>query len=168
MSNFLSSLGLGFVDLGIVVLAMSAVMLVLLILLIVQLRKGRALERKYERFMSGADGRSLEDEIGRILEENAQVHQENADNKKEIDHLYERLESVLQKVGVVKYDAFQQMGGKLSYALALLDEQDNGFVLNSVHSVDGCYTYIKVVRNGKSDVDLGAEEKKALGQAMRG
>ncbi|MDO4284978.1 MAG: DUF4446 family protein [Eubacteriales bacterium] len=166
MSQFLTNIGLGFVDLGIVVLVLLVIMIVLIVLVIVQMRSLKALQRKYLRFMNGSNGRSLEDEIGRILEENARIHQENEENKKEIDHLYDRLENVIQKVGVVKYDAFHQMGGKLSYAVALLDEKNTGLVLNSVHSVDGCYTYVKVVKKGKSDVDLGAEEQKALQQAM--
>ena len=76
------------------------------------------------------------------------------------------MESTFQKIGIVKYDAFRQMGGNLSFCLALLDENNNGFIMNSVHSTDGCYTYTKEIANGQCEIDLGTEEKKALSMAM--
>ena len=69
-------------------------------------------------------------------------------------------------MGLVKYDAFQQMGGQLSFSLALLDENDNGFIINSVHSAEGCYSYTKEIKNGVCSLTLGDEEKKALDIAM--
>lgn len=165
-STVLNYIGLGWIDPGIVFISMIGVMLIMLILLIVQMCKTKALRKKYDLFMDGSNGQSLENEIGRILKENARLRGDNEAINKEIDHLYNRLETVVQKVGVIKYDAFQQMGGKLSYAIAVLDETNTGFLLNSVHSVDGCYTYVKVIKKGKPDVDLSTEEQKALTQAM--
>ena len=80
--------------------------------------------------------------------------------------MYKKLESTFQKVGIVKYDAFNQMGGQLSFSLALLDENDNGFVLNSVHSAEGCYSYTKEIKNGMCEISLGDEEREALNIAM--
>lgn len=70
------------------------------------------------------------------------------------------------KVAIVKYDAFKEMGGKLSFALAMLDKENNGFVMNAIHSSDGCYTYVKEIVKGESYVVLGEEEKEALRQAV--
>ena len=64
------------------------------------------------------------------------------------------------------FDAFNQMGGKLSFCLALLDENNNGFILNSVHSTEGCYSYTKEIQNGICEISLGNEEEKALNMAM--
>ena len=50
-----------------------------------------------------------------------------------------------QKRGIVKYDAFKEMGGKLSFACALLNDRNDGFIINSIHSKDGCYNYIKEI-----------------------
>ena len=58
------------------------------------------------------------------------------------------------------------MGGQLSFSLALLNENNDGFVLNSVHSTDGCYSYTKEIKNGESAISLGEEEKLALDKAM--
>ena len=65
-------------------------------------------------------------------------------------------------MGLVRYDAFNQMGGQLSYSLALLDENNNGFIINSVHSTEGCYSYSKEIRNGDNNISLSAEESEAL------
>ena len=65
-------------------------------------------------------------------------------------------------MGLVKYDAFQQMGGQLSFSLAMLDEHNDGFIINSVHSTDGCYSYTKPILNGECELALGKEEQQAL------
>ena len=62
----------------------------------------------------------------------------------------------------MRYDAFAQLGGQLSYALAVLDEHDNGFLLNVVHSSEGSYSYAKQVEGGVCRLELSAEETKAL------
>ena len=76
------------------------------------------------------------------------------------------VESAYQKMGLVKYDAFNQMGGQLSFSLVLLDENNNGFIINSVHSSEGCYSYTKEIKLGQCAIDLGAEEAEALSIAM--
>lgn len=58
------------------------------------------------------------------------------------------------------------MGGNLSFVLALLDYTNSGFILNSVHSREGCYIYTKIVDKGQTEVLLGTEEKEALDQAL--
>ena len=76
------------------------------------------------------------------------------------------MEGTFQKIGLVKYDAFQQMGGQLSFSIALLDQRNNGFILNSVHSTDGCYSYTKEIKNGECALSLGKEEEEALQIAL--
>ena len=69
-------------------------------------------------------------------------------------------------MGIVKYDAFNEMGGKLSFTITLLDGKDNGFILNSMHSRDGCYNYVKEIVNGQSYIELSEEEAESLEKAM--
>ena len=76
------------------------------------------------------------------------------------------MKSAFQKVGLVKYDAFQEMGGKLSFSLVLLNEANDGFIINAMHSREGCYTYIKEIIDGNSIIALAEEEKEALEMAM--
>lgn len=165
-SEILNTLGLGALDIAYLFIGILALILILFILLIVTMVKQSKLKKRYQAFMLGSDAKSMEDEIAGLFQDINTLKGETKDNKKEIKHIYKRLETVFQKIGIVKYDAFQQMGGKLSFSLALLDENDNGFIMNSVHSTDGCYSYTKEIKNGECEISLGEEEKKALNMAM--
>ena len=166
VSEVLKSMGMGGLDIGYLFIGMAVLLLILLILLIVQIKKTSDLKKRMDKFMRGKDAKSLEKDIIALYEDNKFLKITTDKNKKDIRTLYKNMESAIQKVGVVKYDAFQQMGGKLSFSLALLDENDNGFILNSVHSTEGCYTYTKEIKNGECAISLGEEEKKALSIAM--
>lgn len=166
VSNIFNDIGLGSLDIGYLFIGMAALILILLIITIVQVKKSADLKKRMDKFMRGKDGKSLEKDIVALYEDNKFFKTAVDKNKKDIRQIYKTLESTFQKVGVVKYDAFRQMGGQLSFSLALLDENNNGFVLNSVHSTEGCYTYTKEIKNGESTISLGDEEKKALAIAM--
>ena len=159
-SEFLSQIGLDSFDIGYVVVGLLIVTVLILILLIIQIKRTGKLKRRLDKFLLGKEGNSLEEDI-RELEKGIDVVgiQENRDD---IRTIFKRMESVFQKMGLVKYDAFNQMGGQLSYSLVLLDENDNGFIINSVHSTEGCYSYSKEIRNGENNISLSAEEAEAL------
>ena len=70
-----------------------------------------------------------------------------------------------QKMGMIRYNAFREMSGDLSYALALLDQEENGFLINSVYSREGGYSYIKEIKNGESEILLSEDEQRALEKA---
>ena len=74
-------------------------------------------------------------------------------NKKDIKTLFKNMESAYQKMGLVKYDAFNEMGGKLSFAITLLDGNNSGYIINSMHSREGCYNYIKEIENSKEKIN---------------
>ena len=117
--------------------------------------------------MGGKDVKSLEKQLEKIVEDNKYILELSDENRKETRNIKKELENTFNKIGIIKYDAFKQMGGMLSFSIALLNEKDNGFILNSVHSSEGCYSYVKEVRAGLCDIDLSNEEKEALTQAMR-
>lgn len=165
-SEILNYIGLGSIDIGYILIGMTVIIFILLVLAIVQIVSFSKLKKKYSKFMQGKEAKSLEMDIIGLYEDNKFIKASAEKNKKDIRTLYKKFESAFQKVGIVKYDAFNQMGGKLSFSLALLDENDNGFILNSVHSTDGCYSYTKVIKNGQSSISLGEEEKQALDMAM--
>ncbi|WP_248404923.1 DUF4446 family protein [Butyrivibrio fibrisolvens] len=168
-SNILNYMGLSNIDPGIYVIAIAVLLLLVVILLICTIRQGRevsVLKRRISKFMSGRDAESLEDQIVELFEDNQYMKAASDKNKNDIIDLNKRMRHCFQKVGIVKYDALNQMGGQLSYALALLDEEDNGYIINSVHGNEGCYSYTKVIKNGRSDIELGIEERKALENAV--
>lgn len=164
--NLLEQMGITNFDLSYLFIASYALVLILIIITIVQIVKYHKLSKRYKKFMMGKNAKSLEKDIEGIFEDNKFIKTSTEKNRKDIQSLYRKFESAFQKVGIVKYDAYNQMGGQLSFSLALLDENDNGFVLNSVHSAEGCYSYTKEIRNGMCGISLGDEEKKALDIAM--
>ena len=72
------------------------------------------------------------------------------------------LKTGIQKIGIVKYNTFEEIGGELSYAIALLDQNDSGIVLNSLYYRDGCYTYAKQIIAGDCLTPLSEEEQEAI------
>lgn len=165
-NSFLEGLGLGNLDIGIVTVVLAVLVIVLLIISIMNICSIRKFTKKYNKFMQGKNAKSLENEIIGLFEDNKFIKTTIDRNKKDIRILYKNMESAFQKVGIIKYDAFSQMGGKLSFCLALLDENNNGFILNSVHSTEGCYSYTKQIIKGQSKIDLGKEEAEALQMAI--
>ena len=135
-------------------IAFDAIMLILVLFL---LSKYTKVKRSYDFFMRGKDAESMEDMIFDL---------EDQINKEAIRVLNKNQRASYQKVGIVRYNAFKDMGGKMSFALALLDYTNSGFILNTVHSREGCYLYIKTVDCGQTEVLLGAEEKDALERAL--
>ena len=165
-SQLLESIGLGGLDIAYVLIALIVLIIVLFVLVIIQFNKMSKLQKKYAKFMKGKEAKSLEKEIEGLYEDNDFIKEESEKNRKEIKDIQKRMEYCYQKLGIVKYDAFSQMGGQLSFCLALLNEKDDGFILNSVQSSDGCYTYTKEVKKGECAITLGAEEKEALDKAI--
>lgn len=165
--DLLNQLGLSGLDYSYLFIGLAGISLVLLILVIIQMIQIGNLKKKYKKFMGGKDVKSLEDKLKTIVEDNKYIIELSTENKKNIKEINKEMEFSFNKVGIVKYDAFNQMGGKLSFCLALLNEKDNGFIMNSVHSSEGCYTYIKEIKAGICNIDLGNEEKQALSEAMK-
>jgi len=165
-SNFLKNVGLGNLDIGIVLVVVLALVICLMIMMIILLIKFSKLSKKYQQFMQGNTARSLESDIVRLYEDTKYVKLAVEKNRKDVTVLFDKVSHAFQKAGLVKYDAFSQMGGNLSFSLALLDEKNNGYVINSMHSTEGCYTYTKEIINGVSAIHLGDEEKKALDIAL--
>lgn len=154
------------IDIAWLFLAVFVILIVLIVLLILQMEKYKKLQRKIDKFTKGKDGKSLEQDIIALFEDNKFIKNENEKSRKDIKEIYRRLDYCYQKVGLIKYDAFNQMGGKLSFCLCMLNDKNNGFILNSVHSSDGCYVYTKEIKKGECDLSLGDEEEKALKEAI--
>ena len=142
----------------------AEVVTLLLVLLI--FLKYRRLYRAYDFFMRGKDAETLENTIIALGDEIRDLKAEDRANKDAIRVLNKNQRSSLQKFGIVRYNAFKEMGGNMSFALAELDYTNSGFIINTVHSREGCYLYIKTVDCGQTEVLLSAEEKEALEKAL--
>lgn len=151
----------------ILILVLFALWIIAFIMLIVLLVKYNTMKQSYNLFMKGSDGQSLESQIGSLFNDIAVLKLSSEKNRNDIRKIIENLKDTYQRVGIVKYDAFKEMGGKLSFSIALLNDNKTGFILNSVHSSDGCYVYTKEIINGECAISLGEEEKKALMLALQ-
>lgn len=150
-----------------VIIALAAITVILLILYIVNVVQMSQLKKRYKIFMSGKNARNLEKTLIERLDQVDTLIEANVANERNIQKLFNNMKFTFQKVGLVKYDAFNEMGGKLSFSLALLNETEDGFVMNAVHSRDGCYTYVKEIIAGNSIIVLSPEEKEALDMAKQ-
>lgn len=167
-SKLLEAIGLGNLDIAYVLIFMLVCIIALAVLVIIQINQNKKLRQKYEKFLQGKNAKSLEDQITELCETHDILKKTSDAHTKQIKDLYKKHKTTFQKSAIIKYDAFKEMGGKLSFCLVMLDEENDGFVLNSVHSSDGCYSYTKRIKKGESDVPLGTEEKYALEKAMKG
>ena len=154
------------IDPMILILGFSMLSLVLLIVVIVCIIKMNKLYRRYDMFMRGKDAETLEDTLIEILEQLKELHSKDRANKDTMKVLSKQVKDSFQKFGFVKYNAFKGMGGNLSFVLAMLNDNNSGFILDAVHSREGCYLYLKEVEEGATEVLLGSEEKEALEQAL--
>lgn len=149
-----------------VVIGLAAVCVILLILLIVNIVRVSSLKKKYEIFMKGKTAKSLEDTLIYRLEQLDDLIKANAANERNISTIFDTLKICFQKFGLVKYDALDEMGGKLSCALCMLNDKNDGFIINIVHSREGCYNYMKEIIDGNSIIGLSDEEAEALEKAL--
>ena len=164
--QLLQKMGLGNIDITYLFLVMLILLLIFMIMTIVLLVKTNKLTKNYKRFMKGENAKSLENDIIEMFERQVEIEETLSKNSEDIKLLYKKFKKAFQKVSLTKYDAFNQMGGQLSYCLVMLDENNDGFIINSVHGADGCYSYTKEIRKGKSSIALSNEEQQTLIDAM--
>ena len=167
-SNILEKLGMNTIDPAIFIIVLLVICIGLLVYNIINSKKIKKLTEKYNKFLKGKDAETLEDVIYKRFEEIDRLVVSDRVKTGQIQEIFDNLIVVYQKTGIVKYDAFNEMGGKLSFALCLLDKKNNGFIINAMHSREGCYTYTKEIINGDSFIALGDEEKQALEMAING
>lgn len=162
-SKILNALG---IDPAYIFIFMLLLFVILFILYVNVTVKYNRLRSSYQTFMRGKDGKTLEESMKEKFQEAETIIKITKQNRADIRDINKRLDGNYQKMGIVKYDAFNEMGGKLSFAIAMLDGQNNGWVMNAMHSREGCYTYVKEIVNAESFVELAEEEAEALDKAI--
>ena len=116
--------------------------------------------------MRGKDAISLEKAFEKKFEEVDAMTEAVKYQADEIYKLKEIQKMTLNKTAIVKYDAFHEMGGELSFAITMLDENNTGWILNIMHSRQGCYAYVKDIVKGESTIQLAEEERESLEKAI--
>lgn len=162
-SKILSSIG---IDPAYILMIMLLLIILLFVLLISINMKYNRLKMSYNSFMKGKDGKTLEKSFTEKFKEIDATVNMVKKNRQDIKEIFRKMEGCYSKVGIVKYDAFNEMGGKLSFALTLLDGNNSGYIMNIMHSTEGCYAYVKEIVKGQSYIELGEEEMESLDRAI--
>ena len=147
------------------VAALVVIVLILLVLVLLVARRTRRIDARLRGLTRGGDGASLEAILGGRLDKVDDV-------SRELDELAARMavlegaqRRAFQRVGLVRYNPFEETGGNQSFALALLDAAGDGWVLSSLHARSGTRVYAKAIKGGRGDAALSEEETAAIRQA---
>ena len=151
-----------YVYLGVV----AFMLLVFIVIVVMQNMKIKQLMNRYENFMKGKNAENLADAIEENFEQMDALKDSYKENEMKMDEAIKNITTTFHKLGIVKYDAFKEMGGNLSFAVCLLNDENTGFILNTMHGRDSSYTDIKEIIKGEAYSTLGEEEKEALEKAI--
>jgi len=141
-----------------------------IVLFIVNRIKVNKLIKKYNNFMSGlspAAGMNIEDTLIANIQRINDMKDENVRIIEELDKLKYKIQFTIQKIGIVRYSAFEDVGSDLSFSLAILDSKDNGIILTGIYSRESSSTYCKPIIEGDSKYTLSAEELQAYEKAKK-
>lgn len=152
-------------DISILVLFIAViVILILYISSVVNLRK---LRTSYLKFMKKlGNGENLEEMLKEYVKKVEIVEAKNNEIIEYCRVIDENIKRCSQKIGIVRYNAFKDTGSDLSFTLAILDDYNNGVVLNGIYARDSSNIYAKPIENGESKYVLSNEEKEAINKAI--
>lgn len=148
------------------ILALMALLIVQTFFMIHVNMKCNRLKRTYSSFMKGKDGKNLEESMLEKFSQFEEVKEESERLKEELRNLEKKMKKHYQKVGIVRYNAFDGMEGNLSFALTVLDENDNGWLFDSMNTEKENHNYIKEIIKGESYIELTKEERESLERAI--
>jgi len=148
----------------IILLIINLLLITWLIILQIQLIK---IKKKNREFFSGTDAQNLEEALHFYVRQIKELKIQNKEIKKFCNYLNEMGINSIQKVGLIRFNPFPDTGGNQSFALALLNNFNNGIVISSLHGREGTRIYAKPVIAGKSKYNLSTEEIKAINKAIK-
>ena len=141
--------------------------LMLLILYISNLVNLKKINKNYKTFMKKiGNGNNLEEMLQKYINRVEEVSGENKEILNYCDRLDKEISLSIKKIGIIRYNAFKDTGSDLSFALALLNDNNDGVLLNGIYSREMSNIYAKQVTQGKANVKISDEEKQALEIAL--
>ena len=150
-----------------IILGLSALALILIFGFAYLFLQIKNIKNKQEVLFQGKEAKDLE----KVIEDQHKEIKKNKNDAEDLLKLSEKIHQIasrgIQKVGLVRYNPFGDIGGDQSFAIALLDAYDNGLIISSLHSKEGTRVYAKPIKKGKSSYQLSDEEKKAVEEAMK-
>lgn len=159
---------LDWIEQNIFFIVLSGFMLILLILYISNSIKLSKLRKSYKEFMKRlGKEENIVDNLNVYMDRVNKVEKDNIEIATFCKQLDENRKKCIQKIGIVRYNAFENVGSDLSFSLAVLDEENNGYVLNSIYARENSNIYAKPIINGKSTYVLSKEEQEAIEKAIQ-
>ena len=156
-----------FLHIDIFVYILTSILFVMFILYIINCIKLSKIRKDYTAFMKKlGNGNNLEEILKKYMERVEEINIKNHELLSYCNKLDEDMSKCIQKIGIVRYSAFKDTGSDLSFALALLDDDNSGVVLNGIYSREMSNIYAKPVKNGSSDYSISAEERQAIDIAV--
>ena len=149
-----------------IIMGIAAVAILELILIIILFTKLSGVKNKFKKMMRGANNKNLEGMLEEYLQNVEKIELDSSDAVSKFNKLDENLKNCIQKVGIVRYKAFEDVGSDLSFSIALLDEKNDGVMLTGIYGRMESTTYAKPIDKGISRYDLSEEELQALNKAM--
>lgn len=148
-------------------LGMFIIMILLFFITIFVAVKYSKLEKNYKKFIEKlGNGNTIQEDLETFMYRVDKVEKNNAEIAGFCENLNKELETCIQKIGIIRYNAFKDTGSDLSFALAMLDDKNNGVVLNGIYSREMSNIYAKPVKNGESSYTMSEEEKMAVQKAI--
>lgn len=145
----------------------SIVLCILFIGFFIMLVRLYSINKQYKTFLKKlGNGKNIEEDLENYMYRVERVEKQNAEIKNLVDAIDANMDTCIQKIGIVRYNAFKDTGSDLSFALAMLDEKDNGVVLNGIYSREMSNIYAKPVEKGKSKYTISEEEQEAIQKAI--
>lgn len=142
--------------------------LLLLILYISNLIKLNKIKKNYSKFMERlGNGNNVDEMLRAYIYEVERVSNKNEEIVSYLEKINQNIAKCTQKIGIIRYNAFKDTGSDLSFALALLNEHNDGIVLNGIYARDMSNIYAKPIENGQSQYALSEEEKEAIRKAIK-
>lgn len=144
-----------------------ASIIILFILYISNITKLNRLRKAYDTFMKRlGNGNNVDEMLRAYIQQVENVKNENKKIIEDNKQLELKISGCIQKIGMVRYNAFKDTGSDLSFSLALLNQHNDGVVLNGIYARDSSNIYAKPVKNGNSTYILSEEEKEAIKRAI--
>ena len=144
-------------------IAVNILLAAIIIFLVIKIIK---IEKRYKSFISKFDkNENIEEVFNKYTKMVNNVNEENKIYQANYLNLERKLDTCIQNIGIVRYNAFDNVGSELSFAIAALDNNENGVIINSIYGSTSSNVYAKSIENGTSKYPLSEEEIKALNKA---
>lgn len=152
----------------IIVMGLAVISIAAIVLIVIEMMKYKKLKERLDAFTQGMDGISVEKLLATFGKDIKDIHRDMILNEDRFNRLETNLSFCVQKLGYVKYNAFQDSASELSFSICLLDKFNNGVLLSVIHGREQSVSYGKMIKNGESQAPLSEEEQSAVEKAIRG